>query len=242
MVRGLIISLLLFAGMAHGQILTGILDPAPTLAPPTVTYVQDCGNNAVSGGSITCSLTGVTAGDAILACVTWNPPGTSVLSAISDGTSNFTLGTVTSGAAILGQCGWLLSANGGNKTYSAAFTPGVTAPVIFVAQFHTPAGSWHADTGNQNNGTGTAATTGNISTAQGTSEAILFANSLANTAATASSPTIGGNVPTELTHSPQNTFQHAYYLLNTKITAGQGTLTYSTPTTWAAMLVAIYAQ
>lgn len=237
---GRIISLLLLLACAipaRAQILPGALYPVDG---NRATRVADCGNQGNSIASLACTINGVAAGDLIEACAAAGSVNTTM--SVSDGTSSFTSGTLATGSTIWIQCFWLLSANSGNRTYTVTLHSGSLGVAMWAIEFHAPSGTWHIDTGNQATGNSSSLSTGNITTHTSTGEAILFISLLSNFVATVSNPLIGPVTPTELASSPQNTYQHAYWLANDKIIAGSGTLTYNTTTDWGGAMVACYAQ
>ena len=99
-----------------------------------LTYVQSA---ALSTAGWTISLTGVGAGNFIFVSVKWENSKNNCT--ISDGTTSLTMGTRAESASADGvviQCGWLLSANGGNKTYTVTAPSGSpTVPNVNVFEF-----------------------------------------------------------------------------------------------------------
>jgi len=201
------------------------------------THVQGTGST-----SATAALTGVTAGNLIVAFVAWTTLGTTITQ-ISDGTSNLTaLTRVDEGvdSADHGQMFYLLSANGGDRTYTITFSGTSDSVVFWVAEFNS-SGAWSYDASNGASGISTAPNSGNISTT-GTDEIAVWGNKLFNVAATLSNPLINGVTPTEPAYSPVDTYHHLYYrLLSSTFTDGAGAGTYSVSTQWVSLIAAFKA-
>lgn len=219
-------------------------------ATPIASYVQSCSGTVATGN---CALTGVAAGDLIVTCPNFSIAGVAVLTSISDGTSNLTLLPVEYAAPSVYsaiQCGYLLNANSGNRTYTFSFSPAAGGGNFIVAEFHSTSGSWYLDTNvdapygfNVGGANGTASSSGSLAsiTASG-AEVIVDATQLSQVFATASSPLISSFTPTEFSLSPVQTSDHEYYLLNQYISSGAATLTYSTATNWMNYAVAFNAH
>ena len=139
----------------------------------TVTYVGgNLGDGGASASSIGVTYT-ATAGNLVVAWAGWDStPGTV---SMSDGTSAFTAGTQahnTDGADTYGQFFYLLSANGGSKTYTVTFGATVDWPTLTIMEFNVTSGTWLLDAQNIGTGYSTAAASGAINTAS-TSEAVV---------------------------------------------------------------------
>jgi hypothetical protein len=202
----------------------------------TASYVQGAvGSYDTTSSTGTVALTGVTAGDLIVGCLSWNLGGTPSIS-ISDGTTTATLlPEATDGTFHDYSLMWyILSANSGNRTYTVTTSIAVNSADYWVSQFHSSGpGSWHSDSGSGSGASSsTASNSGNFTTTYSANNATVNCTQIYNVAATTSSPSIGGNTPVEFPFSPTNTFDHQYYLLNTGITAGAASLTYSPATDW----------
>jgi hypothetical protein len=246
---GFLIVSFFVSGFGGQQILPGILNPSASSGTPgTASHVADCSNSTGGGASsLACTINGVTAGDLIAGCTTWNDSVNNFANvSVSDGTSSFTVSTANSSGtyttSTYGQCFYLLSANGGNKTYTVTYNDmNPHYGEIIVGQFHATSGTWHYDTQVSGTGNSTSSSSGNFTTHASTGEVVINGNRLANVAATSSSPSIGGNTPTEFANSPIGS-DHQYYLLNTSVSAGAATLTYSATTYWTNLVVGFYAQ
>jgi len=190
------------------------------------THVQGNSNT----GSETITLNGITAGNLIVLNFAWDGYGT--VTGVSDGTSSLTGLTKYSfpGADNI-QCWYLLSANGGNKTFTVTTSGNIESQVLFVSEFNA-SGAWSFDVENGANGFNTAPDTGNISTT-GTDEVVICGNKLAQIGATLSNPLINAVTPTEPAYSPAGTYHHLFYrLLTATFSNGSASGTYSTNTYW----------
>lgn len=143
-----------------------------TSAEAAFTKIQS--NTTVADGSATTvavSLTGVTAGNLIVCFI--KGEGGSVSITVSDGTSTLADGTRTDSTSGGAQFSYLLSANGGNRTYTATFGAAQTFRRIFVIEFSYTGGSTGSlDAQNTGSGTSTAPASGTITTT-GTDEVVL---------------------------------------------------------------------
>jgi len=207
----------------------------------SVTHVQGNSNSASGNqASISVLLTGVAAGDLIVVNVHWGGAGfRDTISSVSDGTSTLTALSLYASAnpdASSGQTFYLLSANDGNKTYTATFAGGTGSfPIIYVSQFHTVSGTWVYDASNGGVGTSTtAADTGPITTT-GSLEAVTFSNKNYAFAANVTNPLVDGVTPTS---PPYSIADNYFYYLPTAPFTGDGTLTWSAMTDWVALLAA----
>jgi hypothetical protein len=105
-----------------------------------------------------------------------------------------------------------------------------------VVEFHSTSGTWHFDTSPPSGGAtgyGASANSGNMTTASTGGEVIFCLGNLDNIAATASNFQIGGNAAITVSGSPFYTYDSNYYLLNTPVTAGACTESYSPSTDWS---------
>jgi hypothetical protein len=171
---------------------------------------------------------------------------------MSDGTTSFTLTALqqsyNSGSPDSKyqdeQCGYLLSANPGNKTYTMTFADTVNNNYtsMFAVQLHSTVGTWHFDTSAGSSAAisaNSSLNTGNFTTT-GATEAVIWDTDLAFITATVSSPLIGSTTPNEFSFSPLG-YNHQYYMFNTSFSGQAGTLTYSTPTYWQTTILALKA-
>lgn len=190
-------------------------------------------NNTGSGTTVTVDLNGITADNLIVVFLGWNDVGATIstLQSVSDGTSGFTLlDEIDTGSGQRGQIAYLLSANAGNKTITATFDEDTESAIIFAVEYSGGTWSYESDSGGA--GVSSSPSSGNIS-ASITDGVIICGNKLFETAATLSSPTIGGNTPTEdAGYSPVGTYHHFFYRLNENISADDAAGTYSQSTTW----------
>lgn len=201
------------------------------------------GGGTYSNGTTTVAETvsGVTAGDLVVAVLKWgNGSGhgsdSSTLSGVSDGTSTFTCLAQGGQATFeMAQVCYLLSANGGNVTYTATFSQTLPNPAeIQVYTAHATSGTWAYDASAINYGLNTTSvTTGNVTTS-GSAEFSVFSTKLYNTAANTSAPLMFGATPTEPSWSPTASLDHSYY--STATGTGQGSLTYDAATEWVAVI------
>jgi hypothetical protein len=220
----------------------------------TVTVVNSC-SNIISTGTNTsnsCSITGVTAGDLIVLCGIADSGVSNSSLPMSDGTTSFTLTALqqsyNSGSPDSKyqdeQCGYLLSANPGNKTYTMTFADTVNNNYtsMFAVQLHSTVGTWHFDTSAGSSAAisaNSSLNTGNFTTT-GATEAVIWDTDLDFITATVSSPLIGSTTPNEFSFSPIGN-NHQYYMFNTSFSGQAGTLTYSTPTYWQTTILALKA-
>jgi hypothetical protein len=125
--------------------------------------VQGVGNQVDVTGqtTITAALTGITAGNLIAVWVQWEAADGAPT--VSDGTSSLVAGTkANSGTAVYGQWFYLLSANSGDKTFTATFSPAVNSPEIFVTEVRRTSGTWALDAQNTGSGSSNSALSGTI--------------------------------------------------------------------------------
>lgn len=160
---------------------------------PSFSFVQS--GASTSSSDLDIAMTGVGTDNLIVAWVKWEgASGGSGITSLSDGTSNFTLGTLTNnGTDMHSQFAWLLSSNSGNKTYTIDINGSETWVEWEIAEFSHTEGSVSKDTENASaTGTGTTATSGNI-TLDGTGGGLILGG-LANYAGstTWTSVQIGG--------------------------------------------------
>ena len=125
-----------------------------------------------SGSSTTMavSLTGVTAGN-LIAIMCGAEGAASITATGSDGTSDLVIGTVSNLTSHSAFLAWLLSANGGNKTYTLTMSSAETFRNLVAIEF-AHAGTVLAGQANIGAVDGTTITSGNISTA-GTTDLVV---------------------------------------------------------------------
>ena len=191
----------------------------------------------------TVALTGVGAGNLIVAIALWEGATTTV--AVSDGTTSFEVGTpgvnpdTINGTWDERSCpAYLLSANGGDKTYTLTLDGNRQAVRLLILEFATTAGSWvldgQATYGYGNSGT---LTSGALSTTGRNVAAIGWGR--VNTTASYSGETIGGSAAVEVIDSGTNSGYAAYRLS----TLSSGTAVASgTSAPWLAGLIAFAAD
>ena len=256
-----VIALLPLLGMGNGQFTVPQWSQNPQVAGPgTITIVHSCTSNSTTKSGTTvpiCTINGQTAGNLNVSCIYILSAYGATTFSISDGTTTFTMRTAqhltVSYNTSYQICGYNLSANSGNKSF--VMSCGGDNPNCYsmdqieawVAEISSSTGTWHFDSGNgsnSGNSTSTASSSGTFSTS-GTTEAIFFDSAIAynGAAATTSSPSIGGNTPSEFSFSPLTAVgsDHKYYLFNTSVTSGACTLTYSTGTYWVNTCMAFKA-
>jgi hypothetical protein len=122
------------------------------------------------------SLTGVTAGNLIVLVAKWENNTTTGISA-TDGTSALSIGTRAASASsdgVRSQLAWLLSANGGNKTYTVTFPSGAAIITLAIYEF-SYSGELSVDTQAIGAGDSNTAQTENFSTT-GSDELIVAGN------------------------------------------------------------------
>ena len=193
--------------------------------------------NGASGTQVTVSVSGVVAGDFVVAC---GANASSVdLSSISDGTSSFTLRPSNSGGTLRCQSAYLLSSSAsGSLTYTFTWASACVAREAHVYVFNPGGGTQAYDT--ESNGTyvpsGTSINTGNIATAS-TDEAVV-AFCYHNAAETASSKLING-VAADGTLDPGGSMSSWYKIFASTFSGGGGTGTLATGTEMLANLIAI---
>ena len=195
--------------------------------------------NSNSGGenesSIAVSLTGITAGNLLVVWLTWGTADGAPT--LSDGTSSFTAGTKVSISGGYGQFFYRLSANGGNKTITATFSPNVDYPEITVSEIAASSGIWAFDA--QNTGTGTSASpaSGVINTS-GTEEVVFGGCNPANYPDTTSSELINGVAAIEPTYSPAFLSSVWYRLLSATFSNGNASATLPGSQDWVCNIIA----
>jgi len=216
-----------------------------TLVPDShsaTSYVQSAsGKGGSSASSISVSLTGVGAGNLIVVYASWYN-ATYPTATCSDGTSTLEALTAVSAWNNKSQIFYLLSANGGDKTYTVTFANSSGPRTVFVWEFASTGDTWYYDTSNQGSAQGSTTASSGVITTQSTYPQVIVSNGvLGNYAASTSSPLIGSYTPTEPATSPIDTYDHQYYLLNQTVTSGAATVSYSTNTDWVRNVAALYA-
>jgi hypothetical protein len=205
----------------------------------TASFVNYCTAEALD-----CSISSVAGSDLITVCANWSSSTGTTIASVSDGTSSFTLGTAANipdggSNAGYGQCAFLLAANSGTHTYTVTLSGAYDSPQIWVGEFSASSGTWHYDTANQAGGNSTSASSGSISTS-GTAEVVISSHKLFAVVASLSASAIGSSTPTQTTYLT-GAYSWNYYLLNTPVTSGAATATYSTSTYWTANAMAFSA-
>jgi|GEM_PF-1015829 len=178
--------------------------------PAAFTLVQS--NAADNTNTIT--LNNATAGNLIVVWVKWEEASVSGSASITDGTSSFTMGTAAhfGTSQPSGQFGYLLSANGGNRTYTVIFPTGALFPRLRIAEF-SYTGTISFDAQNTGNGSSASPASGNITTT-GTDELVLGGYGEYSTGAL-SNPLLngqaaGGTVGIEFTKMWYKTFSSTF--------------------------------
>ena len=180
----------------------------------------------------TVSLTGVTAGNLIVLWVKWE--GTTTGGAtVSDGTTSLTMGTLSDpGDNTVGQFAYLLSANGGNKTYTVTFPTGATFPRLRIAEF-SYSGTISLDAQNIGSGDSAAPASGNITTT-GTDEIVLGGFS-ESALVTLSSPLINASAATFVVGGVHTKM---WYRIVTSTFTGNASATSDTSSFWVSNVIA----
>lgn len=113
----------------------------------------------------TVALTGITAGNLIVVWANWEEGSGSAT--ISDGTSSLAMDTASdSGGQVMGQFGYLLSANSGNKTFTGTFPAGAAYHSMIAWEFsYTGSATIGFDTSARAGGNSTAPSSGNATVA-----------------------------------------------------------------------------
>lgn len=201
--------------------------PATGGSTGTITYVKSASNN----GADNVTLTGVTAGNLVVV-VFMESEQTGDTLTCSDGTSSLTNVTNGNGTYTVVQFFYILSANGGDRTYTIS---GENGSAIFTAAYEfSYTGTISYDTQNHNLGDGTGSiTTGNITTGGDTAVVIVAANSYAGGDLT--SQQIGGQSPTAIIDSPAGNLSIWYRI--GAVSNGQGTATDPSSGYWTAQIV-----
>lgn len=172
---------------------------------PQVPPVSSCGNNYTfvnqfesgaqdaSSGTVTATVSGIGAGDLLVAWV--KSETASTLSSISDGTSSFTMATekTHSNNDLHGRFGFLLSGNSGATTITATFSANATFRRMIVCQFtHTSAAQF--DTEATGTGTSTTPATASLTTCSGAGLVVVGYSEYSS--ANASTLQVAGNTAT----------------------------------------------
>lgn len=155
-----------------------------------------------SAASNAVALTGVTAGNLIVFYIKHEGTTASGDITVSDGTTSFTAGTYQVHTDMGGQMFYLLSANSGNKTYTATFGTAKTFYSCCVMEWN-PNGTATYD-GNQNtaNGNSTTPASGNITT---TGSTILAVGAHGNyNGATSNTELVGGAAADQVVRQGSN--------------------------------------
>jgi len=182
----------------------GAKDAGTRLFTASASHVQGSSNANNSGTphtSLAITVNGITAGNLIVVWVGWEDVNGTT--SVSDGTSMLTPGTKKkddSGGGAYGQFFYLLSANGGNKTYTASFSASTNYSRIAVMEFSSYDKVWSFDAENVGGGYGSSTASGNITTS-GTDEVVVggFSHYQPNTTTNES---INGVAATEPSYSP----------------------------------------
>ena len=200
-----------------------------TTASAAGTFVQSNTSDTVT----TVNLTGVGAGNLIVLWVKWEGT-TSGGATVSDGTSSLTMGTLSDpGNTAVGQFAYLLSANGGNRTYTVTFPSGYSYPRLRIAEF-SYSGTVSLDAQNIGSGNSTACASGNIATT-GTDEIVLggYAEYSSNVL---SSPLINGAASTFISGG---TYGKMWYsILTATFSSGNASATLNGNSNWVCNIIA----
>lgn len=221
-----ILAILLCVSFADAQIISISKKKAGGGTTGTITYVQ---SNSING-SDSVTLTGVTAGNLIVVVYLQTNAETDLT--CSDGTSSLTAVTPGNGTYVSVQFFYLLSANGGNMTYTIANESG--SGTYTAAYEFSYTGTIGYDTENHNLGDGEGSiTTGNITTGGDTAVVIAAANTYAGGDIT--SQQIAGNAATAIIDSPVGNVSIWYRI--GAVSNGQATATDPDAGYWGAQIV-----
>ena len=200
-------------------------------ANASFTFVQ----SNVSDSGTTVALTGVTAGNLIVIWVKWEAATANASASISDGTSSLTMATAghQGTSAPSGQFGYLLSANGGNRTYTVTVPAGGSFIRLRVAEFSYTGGTLSFDVGNIGAGSSTAPASGNVTTT-GTDE-LAFGGYAEISGATPSSPLINGLTASTL--PTQGSYTRLWYKTFSSTFTGNASITLSGSGGWVCNII-----
>ena len=196
-----------------------------------VTFVQ----SNISDSGTTVALTGVTAGNLIVIWVKWEGASSNGNATCSDGTSSFAMATAghRGTSAPSSQFGYLLSANGGNKTYTVTVPAGGGFIRLRVAEFSYTGGTLSFDVENIGSGSSTAPASGNVTTT-GTDE-LVFGGYGEATVATSSSPLINGLAASTL--PTQGSYTRLWYKTFASTFTGNASITLSAAGSWVCNIL-----
>ena len=197
---------------------------------PPFTLVQS--NVADSGNTIT--LNNVTAGNLIVIWVKWEEASLSGSASVTDGVSSFTMGTPAhfGTSRPSGQFGYLLSANGGNRTYTATFPTGDAFPRLRIAEF-SYAGTISFDGQHIGSGSSISPASGNITTT-GTNELVLGGYAEYSNGAL-SNPLINGQPATLI---PGGSYTKMWYQNSSSAFTGNASATLNSDGGWVTNVIA----
>lgn len=209
------------------------------MAAPT--HIGGASNSGLASSTTIAETYNITAGNLAVVHVAWEDINTACT--VSDGTSSFTAGTLAANGDNTNhsQFFYLLSANGGNKTFTATF--GTSSPYrsIHISEFNA-AGTWILDAQNIGTGNGYGLTSGSIDTSG--SSAVVLGGFKHYSSGSYSGELIGGVTPTIPSYTPPTSFDFskiAYRLLDATISSATAYALRSVTDTWACNIIAFKA-
>lgn len=207
------------------------------------TFVQSGSNS--SGGTPVSSL-GVTlasVGAGALVNIWVKHEGAPVGMSVSDGTSTLTGGTKTDhgNGDLSGQFHYLLSANGGTKTYTVTFSGSVSRTFISLIAFeYSFSGTASLDGENGGSGTGTTLTSGNFTTTA--TDGVAFGGYGEYSTANLSTTAINGVAADGTIQLSGNTFSGAWRKTFTSGFTGAATAAIDNSFDWVCRGIAFKAE
>jgi hypothetical protein len=184
----------------------------------TISFVSAAYSNTYNGAHVATVVKTVTDGNLVVAIALWEGATTTV--SISDGTSTFTNGTAgvnpdsIDGEWDIRQCpAYLLSANGGNKTFTLTLGGDRNTVVLHILEFstNTSGGSWELDgQAAYEYGYSAALSSGNLTTIGTEVVGIGYGRNWTNSSY--SSQTIGGYTATEAVDNGVYSGNSFYYI------------------------------
>ena len=201
------------------------------------THIQgaDGGESGQDATTQTVVLNGVTAGNLIIVWVSWCNYDRTI--SVSDGTTTLTAGTKVWNPNQAGQFFYLLSANSGNRTYTATWPGGVVDFISMRVSEYNASGAWTFDAQNVGSGNSTSLLSGSINTT-GTDEVVESGMSGFG-AVTITSQQINSVNATIPAYSGTNV-QIGYRLLNSTFSSGTATASVSS-CVWVCNIIAFKA-
>jgi len=213
-----------------------------TATASPISFVQQWMGSCSACSSLTATpSSSVTAGDLLVAFISWGQPGHTFysVSSLSDGLLSFHLLTqltpINSGTESA-QVGYMLSARAGINAFTLTFAGSVQFPQLVISEWHLSSNVWAFDSSAIAGLTGSTAMDTGALTTTGTTELVFFGNRIFDMASNQVAPLIGAGLPVQL---PQ--VFHYFLTFTAPATAIHGTATLLTSTNWAAALAGFYS-